>query len=154
MPLQRLASTEVQPETERFNFFSKGTYADQPDHAGVCGAGILQDQDEGQRHLGANNDGGVFLPGDPFNPLFVHGPMNSSGRASRQHVRRRSRRTSLVPYELGGRDQETDNEVFRGLVGLEGTAFGWDYDTGLLYVKSKLKNDNFGFIIYDRCRPR
>ena len=29
---------------------------------------------------------------------------------------------------------------------------GWDYDTGLLYVKSKLTNDNKGFIIYDRMQ--
>jgi hypothetical protein len=62
--------------------------------------------------LGANNDGGVFLPGDPANPLIVHGPMfiaagtpNNPGTFDQLYYVR--------PRELGGRDQKTDNQVFR-----------------------------------------
>ena len=36
--------------------------------------------------------------------------------------------------------------------GLQGTAFGWDYDVGASYIRSKLKNQNFGYIIYDRMQ--
>ena len=75
--------------------------------------------------------------------------MNLPADASRQHASASTASLFYRPYELGGRDQKTDNKVFRGLVGLQGNAFGWDYDTGLLYIKSKLKNTNTGFIIYD-----
>jgi iron complex outermembrane receptor protein len=50
---------------------------------------------------------------------------------------------------LGGRDQKTDNKVYRFVTGLQGNAAGWDYDVGALYVKSELRNRNYGFIRYD-----
>jgi len=36
----------------------------------------------------------------------------------------------IRPQELGGRDQKTDNQVFRLVEGLQGTAWGWDFDVG------------------------
>lgn len=147
----RLDEQEVQPEIERLNLFGKGTLQFSPSLTGYAELGYFNTKTFANGTLGANNDGGVFVPGDPFNPLLVHGPMTlPAGHPDNTFGMDRTYFT--VPYELGGRDQETNNKVFRGLVGLQGTGFGWDYDTGLLYVKSKLKNDHFGFIIYDQMQ--
>ena len=142
---------QIQAETERFTFFSKGTWQIQPAMQGYAELGYFQTKTKANGTLGANNDAGVFLPGDPFNPLFVHNPMILPA-SHPQNTFGTDRVYFTLPYELGGRNQETDNGVFRGLVGLEGTAYGWDYNTGLLYVKSKLQNDNFGFIIWDQMQ--
>ena len=56
------------------------------------------------------------------------------------------------PQELGGRDQTDRQQGLPGPRGSAGHAIGWDFDTGLLYVKSKLENTNTGFIIYDRMQ--
>jgi Outer membrane receptor proteins, mostly Fe transport len=54
----------------------------------------------------------------------------------------------LRPNELGGRDQVTNNSVYRIVEGLQGTAWGWDFDIGAAYIKSRLENTNTGFIRY------
>jgi len=144
----RLDEQEIQPELDRLNIFGRFAYQIAPTMQAYTELGYFQTKMKANGTLGANNDGGVYKPGDPFNPLVVHGPMafpathpdNPFGVA---------RTLFYVPYELGGRDQETDNRVFRGLVGLQGSHFGWDWDTGLLYTESKLKNTNLGFIVYD-----
>jgi iron complex outermembrane receptor protein len=141
-------TAEIQPETERFNLFGRGTLQLSPTMTGYAELGYFQTKTKAQGTLGANNDSGVYNPGDPFNPLFVHNAMvlpathpdNTFGVDRVLYIR---------PYELGGRDQQTDNKVFRGLVGLSGSNYGWDWDTGLLYTKSELTNQNFGFINYD-----
>lgn len=146
-----LFAPEVQPELDRLNLFGRFAYQFTPTMQGYAELGYFQTKMTAQGSLGANNDGGVYNPGDPFNPLVVHNAMilpashpdNTFGTDRVLYYR---------PYELGGRDQKTDNRVFRGLVGLQGSNFGWDWDTGLLYTESKLKNQNFGFIIWDRMQ--
>ncbi len=142
---------EVQPDTDRLNFFGRGTLQFSPSMTGFAELAYFTTTTHANGTLGANNDGGVFNPGDPFNPLFVHGFMTLPA-SHPDNTFGVDRSLFYVPNELGGRDQKTQNDVFRGLVGLEGTAFGWDYNTGLLYVKSKLQNDNTGFIIYDQMQ--
>ena len=146
-----LDEQEIQPEISRLNLFGRGTLQISSALTGYAELGYFNTVTKANGTLGPNNDAGVFKPGDPANPLIVHDPMilpathpdNTFGV---------DRVLLYRPFELGGRDQKTDNKVFRGLVGLQGTGFGWDYDTGLLYTKSKLENTNTGFIIYDRMQ--
>ncbi|HTT12515.1 MAG TPA: TonB-dependent receptor [Burkholderiaceae bacterium] len=146
-----LVDQEVQPNIQRFNLFGRGTLQFTPAMAGYVELGYFTTVTKSNGTLGANNDTGVFVPGDPFNPLLVHAPMilpaghpdNPVGADAAFYIR---------PLELNGRDQETHNEVLRSLIGLQGTAQGWDYDTGLLYVKSKLTNINTGYIVYDQMQ--
>jgi iron complex outermembrane receptor protein len=145
------SEAEIQPETQRLNFFGRGTLQLSQTMTGYAELGYFQTKTTSQGSLGANNDAGVYVPGDPFNPLLVHNPMILP--ASHPDNTFGVDRVLLYrPYELGGRDQETNNKVFRGLIGLSGTNYGWDWDTGLLYVKSSLQNDNFGFIIYNEMQ--
>ena len=143
-----LVEQEVQPGIDRVNFFGRGTLQFSPSLTAYVELGYFNTKSKANGTLGATNDGGVFKPGDPFNPLVTHGLMNlPAGHPDNPFGVNRA--LGLRPFELGGRDQKTDNEVLRLVQGLQGTAFGWDYDFGAAYIKSRLKNQNFGFIRYD-----
>jgi iron complex outermembrane receptor protein len=142
-----LEEQEVQPEIERVNLFTRGTLQINQSLTGYAELGFFNTKTKANGTLGANNDAGVFNPADPANPI-VHGLMNLPGTHP-DNTLGGDATFGYRPIELGGRDQVTDNQVFRGLVGLQGSNFGWDWDTGLLYAKSKLKNTNTGFINYD-----
>jgi iron complex outermembrane receptor protein len=143
-----LVEQEIQPAIDRLNFFSRATLQFSPSISAYVELGYFNTKTKANGTLGANNDGGVYLPGDPFNPLVTHGfmtlpvthPDNTFGVDRSLFIR---------PMELGGRDQETDNRVYRLVEGLQGNAFGWDFDIGAAYIKSRLKNDNRGYILYD-----
>lgn len=146
-----LVEQEVQPTIDRLNLFGRGTLQFSPALTAYLELGYFTTKTKANGTLGANNDGGVFFPGDLNNPLVVHGPMllpaghpdNPVGGDAAFFHR---------PFELNGRDQTTENEVFRIVQGLQGTAFGWDYDVGAAYIRSKLKNQNTGFIHYNRMQ--
>ena len=143
-----LVEQEVQPALDRLNFFGRGTLQFSPSLTAYLEVGYFSTKSKANGTLGANNDGGVFVPGDPFNPLLVHSFMNLPvGHPDNTFGVDRS--LFIRPFELGGRDQTTDNEVLRLVQGLQGTGFGWDFDVGASYIKSRLKNQNFGFIRYD-----
>jgi iron complex outermembrane recepter protein len=144
----RLSEQEVQPATDRLNFFGRGTLAISPAMTGYAEVGIFNTQVKANGTLGATNDGGVFKPGDPFNPLVVHGLMTlPAGHPDNPYGVDRT--FGLLPNELGGRDQTTDNTVVRLIAGLQGTAMGWDYDTAIGYIHSRLEDTQTGFINYD-----
>ena len=146
-----LVEQEVQPELDRLNFFGRGTLQFSPSLSAYLELGYFSTKSKANGTTGANNDGGVYKPGDPLNPLIVHGGMvipagtpNNPGATDLQYLSR--------PNEFGGRDQHTDNQVFRLVQGLQGNAWGWDFDIGAAYIKSRLKNENTGYIIYDRMQ--
>jgi len=143
-----LQDQEIQPQLDRLNFFGRGTLQFSPSLSAYAEVGFFNTKSKANGTLGANNDTGVYKPGDILNPLVTHNPMliqpgtpNNPG-------------SQLIAYytrapELGGRDQKTDNQVIRLVQGLQGTAWGWDFDVGASYIKSRLKNENTGYINYD-----
>jgi iron complex outermembrane receptor protein len=143
-----LTEQEVQPKVDRLNFFSRGTLQFSSTLSAYLELGYFQTKMYANGTLGANNDAGVFNPGDLNNPLIVHSFMTLPA-SHPDNTFGVTRSLFYRPYELGGRDQATDNQVLRLVEGLQGTAFGWDFDIGASYIKSDLKNQNFGFIIYD-----
>lgn len=143
-----LVESEVQPRIDRINFFGRGTLALSALMTGYAEVGVFQTVTRSNGTLGANNDGGVYKPGDPLDPLVVHGLMTlPAGHPDNPYGVARA--VGVRPNELGGRDQKTDNTVTRFIAGLQGSAWGWDYDTGVGYIHSRLKNTNYGFINYD-----
>jgi iron complex outermembrane receptor protein len=147
-----LVEQEIQPRIDRLNFFSRGTLQINPAMTGYAELGLFNTVTRSNGTLGSNNDSGVFDPRDPLNPVFTHGlmtmpashPDNTSGRGDQV--------LGVRPNELGGRDEKTDNTVSRLIVGLQGTALGWDYDTAIGYVHSKLKDTRTGYIDYDKMQ--
>ncbi len=143
-----LVEQEVQPAIDRLNFFTRGTLQVLPSLTAYLEFGYFNTKTSANGTLGANNDAGVFNPGNLSSPLVTHGFMTlPAGHPDNTFGVDRS--LFLRPNELGGRDQKTDNEVMRIVEGFQGNAFGWDYDLGAAYIRSKLKNQNFGFIRYD-----
>jgi len=143
-----LTEQEVQPAIDRLNFFGRGTLQFSPSLTAYLEVGLFNTKSKANGTLGANNDGGVYLPGDPFNPLVTHGLMTLPA-SHPDNPFGVDRTLGYRPMELGGRDQKTDNQVIRLVQGLQGTAWGWDFDIGAAYIKSRLKNDNYGFINYN-----
>lgn len=146
-----LIEQEVQPAIDRLNLFSRGTLEFSPALTLYAELGIFNTKTKANGTLGANNDTGVFKPGDPFNPLVTHGfmtlpaghPDNTFGVDRALFIR---------PAELGGRDELTENNVLRLVEGVQGAAFGWDYDLGAAYIRSKLTQTRTGYIVYDAMR--
>jgi iron complex outermembrane recepter protein len=143
-----LVESEVQPAIDRLNLFGRATLQFSPNLTAYTELGIFKTRTRSNGGLGANNDSGVFVPGDLNNPLLAHGAMNLPA-AHPDNPFDVDRALFIRPAELGGRDQQTDNEVIRLVAGVQGSAFDWDYDIGAAFIKSRLKNQNFGFIRYD-----
>jgi iron complex outermembrane receptor protein len=142
-----LVEQEIQPEIQRFNIFGRGQLVFNPNLSAYLELGLFQRKTSANGTLGANNDGGVFNPADPANPVIVHGLMNlPAGHPDNPFGVDRA--VGVRPNELNGRDQVTNNSVFRAVEGLQGTAWGWDFDVGAAYIKSRLENTNTGFIRY------
>jgi len=145
----RLTEQEVQPDIARFNVFSRGTFQFSPSLLAYLELGWFNTRTSANGTTGANNDGGVFNPADPFNPLVVH-PFMTLPASHPDNTFGVNRALFYAPNELGGRDQTTNNQVFRLVQGFQGTtAGGWDYDAGWAWIKSRLENTNTGFINYN-----
>ncbi len=142
-----LQEQEVQPATDRLNIFAKGTLKFSQSLSAYIELGFFTTKTKANGTLGANNDGGVFKPGDPFNPLIVHGFMTLPA-AHPDNTFGVDRSLFIRPMN-GGRDEQTDNQVVRLVQGLQGTAWGWDFDVGLTYISSRLRDQRTGFINYD-----
>lgn len=139
---------EIQPRIDRFNFFSRGSLQLTSVMTGYAELGVFNTVTRSNGTLGASNDGGVYKPGDPLDPLVVHGLMTLPANHP-DNPFRVARSVGFLPAELGGRDQKTDNTVTRFVAGIQGSGGGWDFDTGVAFIKSKLKNTNYGFINYN-----
>jgi iron complex outermembrane receptor protein len=143
-----LDGQEVQPAIDRLNIFGRGTLQFSPSLLAYVELGYFNTKSMANGTLAANNDGGVFKPGDPLNPLINHGLMNlPAGHPDNPFGVDRA--LGIRPFDFGGRGQTTDNHVFRIVEGLQGTAWGWDFDVGAAYIKSRLENTNFGEINYN-----
>lgn len=143
-----LQDSEVQPQLDRLNLFGRGTLQLSPSLTAYLEVGLFNSKSKSKGTLGGNNDSGVYKPGDPFNPLVVHGLMTLPANHP-DNPTGTDRTLAYAPAELGGRNQNTDNQVIRLVSGLQGAAWGWDFDIGAAYIKSRLKNDNYGYINYD-----
>jgi iron complex outermembrane receptor protein len=61
-------------------------------------------------------------------------------------------RLRYMAYDVGPRVSYTNNEFYRGVAGLRGTAFGWDYDTGVVHSETQLVQNRTGFLRYSVVR--
>ncbi len=135
---------QVQPSTERLNLYTRGALQLNNDTTAYLEVGAFLARTKATGTPGSVNDGGVFNPADPANPLVRHTtnlpaahPDNPTGVDSV---------LSLMTADLGGRDQETKNLVTRVIAGVQGLAFDWDYDIGIGHIRSELEDTNTGFV--------
>ncbi len=143
---------EIQPAIDRFNVFGRGTLEINANTTGYAEVGYFRSKTMANGTLGASNDGGVFNPQDLSDPLLVHGlfPLPGSHPDNRFGVAGPTAANfGVLPHELGGRDGTTDNKLFRFVGGVKGNAMGWDYDTGVAYIRGKLTQARTGYINAD-----
>jgi iron complex outermembrane receptor protein len=137
---------QVQPKVERLNAFARGSFNFNDSLKAYTELGYFTSHVESVGTPGSVNDSGVFDPANPADPI-VHTtvlpadhPDNPTGE---------DRTLSLLTTMVGGRNGEQESEVFRGIVGLTGLiADEWEWDVGVGYIRSELKDTNFGFIRY------
>jgi iron complex outermembrane receptor protein len=135
---------QVQPDTDRVNFFTRGTLQLTPSATAYSEIGVFYTKTRPVGTLGSLQDNGVFNPQDLNNPLIVHGrptlpaghPDNPTGVA---------RSLGLRPDVMGGRNSNTDSTVTRVILGAQGSVLDWDWDAGVGYINSKLKHVETGF---------
>lgn len=146
-----LVEQEIQPAVDRLNLFARGTLQFSPSLTAYAELGIFTTKSKSNGTLGGNNDTGVYLPSsDPTaSPIFTHGLMTLPANHPDNPTPGTARTLAYRPFELGGRDHSTENSVFRLVQGLQGNAFGWDFDIGASYIKSRLKNNQTGFVNWD-----
>jgi len=138
---------EIQPQVERFNLFGRGTLQISPTLQAFLEVGYFLTKNKANGTLGANNDGGVYNPADPANPIF-HGLMTLPA-SHPDNTFGVDRTLAYAPFELGGRDQSTKNETIRLVQAFQGSNAGFDWEIGGAYIKNRLENVNKGFIRYD-----
>jgi iron complex outermembrane recepter protein len=137
--------SEIQPQTDRANFYGRGAFQFTPSLQAYLEAGFFQAKTKSIGTPGAVVDTGVFNPADPTNPtvhtsvLPANHPDNPTGV---------DRTLSLLTTDLGGRNQQNTNDVTRIVGGINGEVAGWNYDIGAAYLESKLRSTRTGFVRY------
>jgi iron complex outermembrane recepter protein len=137
--------SQIQPQTDRANFYGRGAFQFSPSVLGYLEAGFFQAKTKSSGTPGGVADGGVFNPADPTNPtvhtseLPANHPDNPTGV---------NRNLALLTADLGGRNQQTKSDVTRIVAGVTGDIAGWSYDVGAAYLESKLRSTRTGYVRY------
>ena len=142
-----LTYQEVQPAIDRLNFFGRGTLEFSPNLRAYAEVGLFDSKTKAIGTLGATNDGGVYDPSNPLEPVKIHGLLNlPAGHPDNPYGVDRA--LGLRPFDFGGRNRNTESTVTRLIEGLQGSVMGWDFDFGLGYIGSRLKDHQTGFVRY------
>jgi iron complex outermembrane recepter protein len=138
---------QIQPDSKRTNVFARGAVQFTDNAQGYLELGWFNSKIDSIGTPGGVNDGGVFNPSDPLNPVTAaHNPMLPANHPDNPTGVARSLR--LLTTMLGGRDQVTDSKVTRIIGGVKGDVGAWRYDIGGGVIESKLKNLNTGFVYF------
>jgi iron complex outermembrane recepter protein len=136
---------QIQPQTERANFYGRGAFQFTPALQAYLEAGYFMAKTEATGTPGGVADGGVFDPNDPTNPVVHTSVLPANHPDNPTGV---NRNLSLLTTDLGGRNQSTKSEVIRVVGGITGDAAGWNYDIGTAYLESKLRSKRTGYVRY------
>ena len=136
------------PAVDRINFFSFANY-DVSDSLNVYGEiGIYTAETDAVIGAPASlGSGPIYIAADAYyNPL---GPVGSANRIDglSANVPAEGVPLRIASYRLadfGTRDVNVKNDQYRFLVGAKGDAFGWNWDSALLYNEAKVKDSADG----------
>lgn len=137
----------IQPKTEKYNVFAKGTMNFNENLQGYAEFGYFKSKVDAigtpsfsrsiwpdVRDSTVISSTLIFLPvGHPDNPF------SGTNQVARLYYE---------TGELGGRNGFFDTDTQRYLVGLKGSNWDWEWDAGALYIKSKTDSVYTGFLNY------
>jgi iron complex outermembrane recepter protein len=138
-----LRYVQIQPDTDRANFYGRGALQIAPNVQGYLELGFFQSKNKAIGSPSGVADAGVFNPANPTNPT-VHTPVLPANHPD--NPTGVNRNLTLVTADLGGRDRQTKSEVSRIVGGVTVDAGGWNIDTGAAYLESKLRSTQTGFV--------
>lgn len=147
--LETFDTLTMLPAVDRFNMFSFANY-DVSDSLRVYGeVGYYNATSEAViASSGSLGSGPIYIASDAYwNPL---GPVGSANRIDGLSTNVPAEGVDLVinsysAVDAGTRDVVVDNEQIRLLAGAKGDAFGWDWDSAILYTEATVKDSADGY---------
>ncbi|MEW7850156.1 TonB-dependent receptor [Massilia aurea] len=135
---------QIQPDSEYVALFSRGTLKLAGDTEAYTELNVYNSLNQssstpnpiaasvGYPGGPVSNAGVQFGANHPDNPYF--------GRAARLRY---------LPFDVGPRVSNIESTFVRALLGARGTNLGWDWDSSLLYSRSKVNNERAGYLQRD-----
>ena len=131
---------QVQPKQENFNFYTRGNLQLTDNLLLYAEGNYFDNRESGQLTPAVVN-------GTTVSPTIING--SALGTLGAQHPDNpyfgTAARLRYTAFDNGPRKFDTTNQFSRALLGLKGTAFGWDFDTALSYSRDHLLATDKGF---------
>jgi iron complex outermembrane receptor protein len=135
---------QIQPDSEYVALFSRGTLklaGETEAYAELNVYNSLNQSSSTPNPIAAS----VGYPGGPVSNAAVQLGANHPdnpyfGRAARLRY---------LPFDVGPRESNIESTFVRALLGARGTNLGWDWDSSLLYSRSKVNNKRDGYLQRD-----
>ncbi|MGB9992388.1 TonB-dependent receptor [Pseudoduganella rhizocola] len=133
---------DMQPEIESLNLYTRGTWQVNDDMQAYAEAGFSK-RDTSFMMTPASLTPTVAFPRNAQSPLgFInYGNLNLMAASHPQNPFGAPARIRYLAGDVGPSTRSANNEFSRFVVGVKGSAMGWDYDAGVTYSKSKLHLD-------------
>jgi iron complex outermembrane receptor protein len=133
---------DMQPEIESLNLYTRGTWQVNDDMQAYAEAGFSK-RDTSFMMTPASLTPTVAFPRNAQSPLgFInYGNLNLMAASHPQNPFGAPARIRYLAGDIGPSTRSANNEFSRFVVGVKGSAMGWDYDAGVTYSKSKLHLD-------------
>lgn len=135
----------VQPETQNINIYGRGTLKLSSDTQAYAEVGLFNSSAKTLTTPSPLTGTGLDLAGNRLNNT-VSGPdqlLLPIGHPDNPFANNRARPRWVDPNRP--RRSDLDTTVTRLLTGVKGSAFGWDYDSGILYAQSKTERTLNGY---------
>jgi len=138
---------EVQPEQERLNIFTRGTFRVTEATQAYAELGWFHSYTKAVGTPGGINDSGVFNPSDPANPVTPpHRPVMPANHPDNP-LGIENNSVRLLTTMFGGRNAEVNSDVARAIVGWKGDLNDkWTFDVGAGYIESNLYRTQTGLV--------
>ena len=133
---------QIQPSSETFNFFGRGTRQLSPDAQAYLEVNAYK-SDSRSSTTPSGVSGSVGYPGGPVSNSGValgaaHPDNPFFGKAARLRY---------IAADAGQRVSNIDSHFYRVVAGLKGTMGAWDYDTALLFSQNTVANTRTGYLL-------
>jgi iron complex outermembrane receptor protein len=133
---------DMQPEIESVNLYSRGTWQVNDNMQAYVEAGYSK-RDTSFMMIPPTVTPTVAFPRNAANPQgFINfGNLNLMAASHPQNPYGAPARIRYTAFDVGPSTRSANNEFSRLVVGVKGSAMGWDYDTGYTHSESKLHLD-------------
>jgi iron complex outermembrane receptor protein len=131
---------DMQPEIESINLYTKGTWQINPATQAYVELGYAKRSTAFMMTPPSITPTVAFPPNAQTPQGFInYGNLNLMAASHPQNQYDAPVRVRYIAGDIGPSERNADNEFRRFVVGVKGSAMGWDYDTGFTYSDSKLE---------------